>query len=256
MLEQLEIVYHGVPWAHPPRLLKEIQDGETSWEDALRFYFNVRSPGSTRAVDPRRWDAQAKPRDVAEGTAIGVGFDGSTSHDATVLRGCTADGYRFTLGRWSRPPGVLEWTVPRAEVDEVVAATFARYRVGKMLADPPGWRTEIERWQERYGDEVVIALDTNQARRMAPIVDRWRTGIANGEGTHDADEFVTAQVKACRLKKVHLADGDDDRTMYMLGKDGQVGNDSAVADALAYEAAMTMPPPSEPDVAEPWVIIR
>ena len=122
-----------------------------------------------------------------------------------------------------------------------------------MLCDPPGWRTEIERWAELYGDEVVLALDTNSPRRMVPVVDRWRTGITNGAHTHDGDPFTTQQVKATRLRKVYLADGEDDRTRYMLEKDGHFGNDAAIADALAFEAAMTMVEP-EPEV-EPAILL-
>jgi hypothetical protein len=75
------------------RIVQEIRDPATSWDDALRYYFNIRSAGAGRAVDPRRWDFLAAPRDVPAGTRIGLGFDGSISQDATVLRGCTADGY-------------------------------------------------------------------------------------------------------------------------------------------------------------------
>jgi hypothetical protein len=197
-------------------------------------------------VDGRQWDALARDTEVPSGTLIGLGFDGSTSHDATVLRGCTQAGHSFIVGRWSRPTGAVEWRVPRSEVDQAVADAFARYRVGRMLCDPPGWRTEIERWSERFGEETVLALDTNSPRRMVPVVDRWRTAIANGTHTHDGDPFTTEQVKATRLRKVYLADGEDDRTRYMLEKDGHFGNDAAVADALAYEAAMTMAEPADP----------
>jgi hypothetical protein len=235
--------YGDSTWAPIDRFMAEIADPATSWDDALRFYFNVRTAGVARAVAPRHWDDLAKRVDVPAGTRIGLGFDGSDYHDATVLRGCTTDGYSFVLGVWSRPPGALEWQVPREEVHQAVAEAFARYDVGRMLCDPPRWRDEIDKWGEAYGSEVVLGFDTNSARRMAPAVDRWLTAIRAGQHTHDGDQFSSDQIKATRLKKVRVADAEDDRTMYILEKDGRIGNDSAVADVLAFEAAMTMPEP-------------
>lgn len=265
LLAKLEATYRGVPWINLRRLLRDVRDPETAWDDVVRLFFNTRSSGHLRAVDPRDWALLRLPREVAAGTEIGVGFDGSQYRDATVLRGCTRDGYTFMLGYWARPAGATEWHVPRAEVHQAVAEAFARYRVGRMLCDPPRWWEEIDGWAELYGEETVLALDTNQPSRMVPAVDRWLTGIRSaaamrrdhdGEGplvlpyTHDGDEFTTQQVLAARLRKVKVGDVDDDRTRYLLEKDGKVGNDAAIADVLAYEAAMTMPDTEAPSVYE------
>lgn len=255
---RLSEVYVDVPWVPQTRILRDVRDPETAWDDALRLFFNTRTVGVSRAVDPRVWDMLAKPRDVPEGTAIGIGFDGSDYHDATVLRGCTADGYSFLIGKWVRPLGVSDWHVPRDEVHQAVASAFARFKVGKMYCDPPRWRDEIDTWTELYGEDSdgkprVLALDTNQATRMAPAVDRWLTAVRGGTHTHDGDEFSSDQVKATRLKKVRLADAEDDRTMYMLEKDGRIGNDSTVADVLAFEAAMTMAAPAP--TREPFILM-
>lgn len=248
MRELLRETYGDAHWAPLDRILAEIADPATSFDDALRYYFNIRTAGVARAVDPRMWDGLAKPRIVPSGTPIGLGFDGSTYHDATVLRGCTADGYSWVIGRWSRPEGVESWQVPRAEVTQAVADAFSRYRVGRMLADPPGWITEIGTWVERYGEEVVLGFDTAQPRRMAPAIDRWRTAVRARSHTHDGDEFCSTQIKDTRLRKVRVSDPDDDRTLYMFEK-GPAGTDAAIADVLAYEAAMTMPEvPAAPKV--------
>ena len=253
MLEALAETYGDATWIDKQRLIAEIRDPATNWDDAVRFYFNIRSAGSGRAVDPRVWDALAKPQDVPAGTHIGLGFDGSISRDATVLRGCTRDGYSFIIGSWVRPKDAKDdWTVPRLQVHDAVAEAFARYRVGLFLCDPPKWQTEVEQWAAKYGEDTVLALDTNQARRFAPAVDRWLTGLREGSHTHDGDPLTDAHVKATHLKKVRLVDEEDDgRTRYVLikGDDG-ARIDAAVADVLAYEAAMTMPEP------EPVVVPR
>lgn len=232
-------VYGDSRWAPIDRLMLEIADPATSWDDALRFYFNVRTAGVARAVDPRHWDELAKPRDVPDRTRIGLGFDGSDYIDATVLRACTADGYSFIVGKWQPS---RDKPVPRNEVLQAVADAFSRYDVGLMLCDPPRWREEIDNWAQEHGEEVVLAFDTNSAKRMAPAVDRWLIAVRESSHTHDGDQFTSDQVKATRLKKVRLADAADDRTMYLLEKDGRIGNDSTVADVLAFEAAMTMAP--------------
>ena len=245
LLSALADSYGDAVWIDLDRILKEIHDPSTAWEDAIRYYFNIRKAGIGRAVDPRRWDELARPRGLPAGTRIGLGFDGSISQDATVLRGCTADGYGFALGTWVHPPGVTDWTVPRSEVHQAVADAFARYDVGRFLCDPPKWWTEIDQWVAKYGEEIVLPFDTNQARRFAPAVDRWLVAIKEGIHTHDGDELTSEHVKAAHLRKVRDADLEDDgRTKYVIVKGEERRRiDAAVADVLAYEAAMTMPPP-------------
>lgn len=253
MLAALREAYGDASWINLRRILADIRDPDTAWDDALRFFFNVRTVGTGAAVDPRRWDALAHPRnadgelrypdgDPPAGTRIGLGFDGSITTDTTSLRGCTADGYGFTLGFWQRPPGVEDWSVPRDEVQRAVHGAFTRYDVGLMIADPPKWWDEIKGWAETYPDRVK-ALDTNSARRFAPAVDRWLTALREGTYTHDGDPVAAEHVKAAHLRRVRLADAaDDSRTMYIMvkGEDGRK-IDVAVADVLAGWAASTMP---------------
>lgn len=247
MRAALDEAYGDSWWINRDRLINEIRDPATDWDDALRFYFNIRSVGSGRAVDPRRWDALARRVEVPPGTLVGLGFDGSISRDATVLRACTAEGYSFIVGSWERPYGASEWSVPRAEVNAAVERAFREYRVGRMLCDPPMWYTEIDEWAAKYGTDVageprVLKLDTGVARRFAPAVDRWLTAMREGTHTHDGDALTSEHVKSAHLRKTRDADLDDDgRTKYVLVKGEERRRiDGAVADVLAYEAAMTM----------------
>jgi hypothetical protein len=246
LLATLDEVYGEARWIDRKRILREIRDPATSWDDALRFYFNTRAAGTGRAVDPRRWDELARPQDVPPGTAIGLGFDGSISQDETWLVGCTATGYSFRIDRWHRPPGDATWTVPRSEVMAKVAWAFSTYRVGRFYYDPPKWSTEGEQWTADFGggeEKRVVSFDTNQARRFAPAVDRWLVGIREGTHTHDGDPDLADHVKAAHLRKVHLnAAEDDGRTKYVIVKgEDRRKIDGCIADVLAYEAAMTMP---------------
>ena len=250
--------YGDASWIDRRRLVAEIRDPSTNWDDAVRFYFNIRSAGAGRAVDPRVWDALGRTVAVPSGAHIGIGFSGS--HDV-VLRGCTREGHSFLIRSWVRPtgplldawldahPGQSDWRPDRTDVASTIAETFARYSVGRMYADPPKWPTEIEGWQTQYGidvnkDPIVVALDTNQPRRFAPAVDRWLTAVRAAEHTHDNDPLTNDHVRASHLRKVRLEDDDDGRTRYVLirGEERQhIG--AAWADVLAYEAAMTMTEP-------------
>lgn len=246
MLEALDFVYGDAWWVDRRRILADIRDPATDWSDALRFFFNLRAAGSGKAIDPRIWDERTVVRDVPAGARIGLGFDGSVSDDATILRGCTADGYSFAIGAWVRPKDAPhDWRVPRHEVAERIAWAFSTYDVGRLLADPPKWWSEIEEWAATYGEERVLAFDTNSNRRMAPAVDRWMVAIREGAHTHDGDTITSEHVKAAHREKVRVGDAETDgRTLYKLVKgDDRRKIDAAVADVLAFEAAMTMPAP-------------
>lgn len=252
MVTALRTAYGDSTWVDPHRLVKEVRDADTDWSDALRFYFNIRSAGTGLVVDPRVWDALADTRDEPPaGTYIALGFDGSFSQDATCLVACTEDGYSWPLGWWERPPGESDWRVPRLQVKDAVVAAFAKYRVGRMYCDPWKWHTELAEWAEAYGEDVVLELDTSQTKRHAQALDRWRTAIAEGTHTHSGDTRLRAHVVAAHLKKPRVNQTEDGRTLYVLAK-GDDGRriDGAVADVLALEAAMTMPPAVAPSIYE------
>lgn len=223
---------------------------------AERFFGNKRVAGGGAAVDPARWAELRRDREVERGAYIALGFDGSKSRDATVLRACTPDGFSFSLPGWSwvRPVGPemakwqlahpgKEWEVQREAVDAAVADAFATFRVGRLMFDPPYWRDEGTRWAKMYGEEVVLAFDTFVASRMSKAFDRWKTAIETGAHTHDGDRVVTAHVEALHQRSAKNMSPDDDGRVPMIPVKGDDLRkiDGALADILAYEAAMTMP---------------
>lgn len=267
----LEVAYDpDTWWVDLDRLVADIRDPEQPWDDSCRFYFNWNQKGGGSAIDPKRWGELADPREVPDGTRIGVGFDGSIAHDSTGIVGCTADGHLFPIQAWSRPRDVTgrkaaDWRVPRAEVHAEVERTFERFDVGRMFGDPPLWRTELEQWADAYRlpnaktadeRERVLEFSTNQWAQFCKAVDRFRSAVANGTLSHADDDELNAHVLAAALQKVQSRrDQGDDRTMYVLVKpdDGRK-IDLAIAAVLAYEAAMTMP--ESVKKCEPWVVVE
>jgi hypothetical protein len=257
LLKALDIAYGGSWWVDRARLVAEIRDPATPWEDACRFFFNWNTKGGGSAVDPRRWAELVSAEEVPDGARVGLGFDGSISDDSTFLVGCTANGHLFVVGAWERPRfddgrPVPDWRVPRLEVGATVRAAFERWSVGRMFGDPPKWATELESWGEEFrlpikGDDAdrVLPFDTNQHSKFARAIDRFMTSIREGSLTHAGDARLTAHVEAAHLKKLRdRADDLDGRTMFALVK-GDAGRkiDGAIAAVLAFEAAMTMPVP-------------
>lgn len=249
LLDALRVVYGDAVWVDLERIADEIADPATDPDDARRFYLNQLVSGRDRFVDMIQWDELADPERVVEpGERVGLGFDGSISDDATALYGCTADGFVFEVAVWERPLGAREWKVPRVEVEEAVAEAMERYDVGRMLCDPPLWRTEIEYWAERWNagktteEAVVVELQTNSTSRYAPICDRFATAVREGSLSHDGKEGLRLHLAACARKRVRAGDDPDDmRSRFVVVKADTRKIDRAVGATLAFEAAMTMP---------------
>jgi hypothetical protein len=243
----LRVSYGDAWWVDINRQVADIRDPDTPWGDSERFFFNWNRKGVGKAIDPHRWAALTDvTRVVADRERIGVGFDGSISEDCTALVGCTADGYIWPIRIWTRPINApTDWKIPRLEVERQVEATFERWDVGRMCADPPKWQTEIERWMERWGDDVVVFFDTNQPRRMSPACDRFGTGVAIGALSHDGDSELATHIAAMSKAKARGRDPENDgRTLYVYTKSDDLRKiDAGIGAVLAYEAAMSMPTP-------------
>lgn len=251
----LRVAYGDSWWVNIPRLVAEIRDQDTPWEDASRFFFNWNVDDRTKAVPTRLWSELARPEIVVPaGARIGLGFDGSLSDDTTALIGCwvnpeTGVPHEFEIEIWSRPKDAPKtWRVPRAEIRARVTETFAYYDVGRMLCDPAKWQTEIELWAEELGEEVVLFFDTNQPTRMWRACDRFSTAVEQRALTHDGSSTYASHVLAMHRRKVRVRDEDDDgRTKFVFVKGPDRAKiDGGIGGVLALEAAQTMPAVEKP----------
>lgn len=249
--DALRVAYGDAWWVDLDRIVAEIRDPDTTWEDAQRFYFNHNVDDRQKAVQTKTWNGLSRPDIVVpRGTRIGLGFDGSLSDDTTALIGTALiDGipHGFEIEVWSRPKGAPKtWRVPRAQIRQRVAETFDYFDVGLMLCDPAKWQTEIEFWAEEYGEEVVLFFDTNQPTRMWRACDRFSVAVEQGAYTHGGSSTYTAHVLAMHKRKVRVRDDDDDgrtRFVFVKGPD-RAKIDAGIGGVLSLEACMTMPEPA------------
>lgn len=200
-LAMLRAVYGDSWWVDVERVLADARDPAVcpTSADAMRFFLNLIVVGVQDVVDPTRWDALGRQRDLRPGQAVALGFDGSRSRDCTSLVASRlSDGRWFHLRTWdpARCPGGV---VPRSEVDEVVSAAFAAYEVAYLFLDPYHWQEHAATWAGRWPKRVV-EFPTNVERRMDDAVTRFLSQFA-GDFTHDGDETLAAHVKAAALTR-------------------------------------------------------
>lgn len=180
------------------------------------------------------WDALADPQgQPPEGSRVVLAFDGSASGDSTALVGCTVgpEPYVWVEGLWENP-GDPRWRVPRADVDTAVDVAFDRYDVAELAADPWGWRSEIEAWAERHGEDRVVMWNTAHASRMAPATDRLYQAVVTGQLAHDGHPRMSAHVAHCVAKRTPMGD--------LVSKDKKSSPrkiDAAVAAIVAVDRA-------------------
>lgn len=172
--EQLEaglsMAYADAPWSDLERLRDEAQDLRVPVADSVRYYFNALPTNETAWVDPRKFDALARPDEVVrDGEPVAVFLDCSKSTDATALVACRmSDGHVMTVAAWQRPHGDRGkgWLAPRDEVDIEVRALFDRFDVQWFGVDPSParddeteaqyWADMVDEWHRAFRTKVLL----------------------------------------------------------------------------------------------------
>lgn len=205
----------------------------TTREDAYRRYRLGQWVGAADSWLPWGvWETLAGDPDLPDdGTDVVLAFDGSASGDSTAIVGCEIEtGRLFVVAIWQGPNDDHRWRVPRREVAGVVAASFDRWTVREMAADPWGWRTELEEWADAHGR--VVEWNTAHRGRMAPATDRMFAAVSTGELSHDGNEILAEHIGNCVAKSTPMGD--------LVSKDRRSSNrriDAAVAAIVAYDRA-------------------
>lgn len=196
-------------WVDLDRIYGEAAEiAEKDPGQAIRYYLNIPDGGVGAWLDDiAKWTALAEPREVPDGTAVVLGFDGSDTDDWTAIRAETEDGYQFTptYGPDARPciwdPADYDGQVPRLEVDAAVDELHERLQVVRMYPDPPDWKTEIDNWAAKYGDKVVVRWETYRTVQMHAACERMLTDIHKDGTTWRHDGCGTAKVHVGNARK-------------------------------------------------------
>lgn len=162
--------YADSPWTDRERIRDEAEDPRVPLADSVRFYFNALPTNEFSWVDPRAFDALARPDlVVADKDPIAAFLDCSKSTDATTLAGCRiSDGHVIALGGWQRPHGDRGkgWLAPRGEVIATARLMFDRYDVQWFGIDPSParddeteaqyWAAAVDELHRSYRDSVLL----------------------------------------------------------------------------------------------------
>lgn len=213
-------------WLQPRSIVREILDTRNPPSQSRRWWFNQIWAAEDSWTIPAKWDALANPeKQLEEGEAIVLFGDGSKSDDATVLSGARlSDGHRVTFGVWQRPQGVEEWTVPRADVDDIVRRIHAHHDVRAFFMDPGTgedetgasyWDSWIDDWSNEFGkgydlmaveggaDRNAVRWDMRSPARLklfTEACERTLGEIENKGFTHDGNLTTRAHVANARRR--------------------------------------------------------
>lgn len=207
---------------------------------AARFFGNVITAASGRAIDPAAWaSCAAASHEVPPGTRIVLGFDGSRRVDHTALIGCEiATGYLWPVGIWAPTEG----EIPVALVDAAVEEAFGTWDVVRLYADPPWWDEVVARWAGRWGDRVR-AWWTTRSRPMAQALRAFADAVELGELRHcPADHplcgWLSEHVANAVRRSTSMLD-DQGQPLWLVAKDAPGSPrkiDGLIAAVLAWEA--------------------
>lgn len=203
----LAAAYMDCEWADLERLDGEVLDPETSVADSIRYYLNGLGTREDAWVQPRAFDALARPDTVVNAKEqIAMFLDCSKSEDSTGLVGCRLkDGHVFVLGFWQRPHGHRgkTWLAPREEVDAAVQAAMLRYTVVWFGVDPSParddedeslyWMALADAWHRKYRKKLPVWATLGEVIGHSVLFDMR----LSQRGAHERMKTFTAAAQQC-----------------------------------------------------------
>lgn len=251
---------HPAVWLEPRRLARSLLAKKTPPHEVRRYWLGQFVRGGGHWLPEGAWEARAGASRPDPSTRCVLAFDGSYRRDSTALVGCTLDGCMWVEGHWERPDNARpDWTIPRGEVLAAVAQAMERYEVVELSPDPPGWVTEVEGWEDTYG-EVVVRFEMNQTKRMAAACSRFYSAVA-GVSPEDADDDLIdlthdgSPALSRHLRNAVVKNTASGPVITKESKDSPRKIDLAVAAVVAYDRACwhANNVPTDEEVPFAWV---
>lgn len=238
------------------RILRALRSPrEGTEEDRRRYFLGEATEVSAKFLPAGAFDGRAAPQvEVADGTPVALGFDGSLRQDAAAIRLVTREGHHFYPLKadgtgpavWERPPDLpaaQSWEVPVGEVEATIDYVHLRYRVVRGYYDPAWWGGHISVWRGRFGADIVVPWWTHRDAAMARACRSIRNAITTTEQgadlfTHDGHPVAARHWANAYRRMVRVRD-EQGRPMFTMAKE-EPGSpnkiDTAIADTLAREA--------------------
>ena len=177
---------------------------------------------------------------IPDGSDVVLGVDLGLKHDlaAVAIVWRRDDGKTVVAGEVFEPPGKGE-ALSIAKLEAAIRALAERYHVVQVMYDP--WR--FERSAQLLADEGLPMVEhpmTNE--RTAPASERLYEAIVSGALVHDDDPIMAAHVAAGTTV-------DTERGWRLTKRKARHKIDLLMALLIAFNGAMTMPPPKRFDVS-------
>ena len=181
---------------------------------------------------------------IADGAFVTLGFDGARLRDATALVATDIEtGLQELLGLWERPEEIEDWEVPEDEVTDLVEATFKRFQVWKLYADPPHWTETVGSWYARWPDQVEEWW-TNRKTAMAYAAREYLEAIDSESvvfgGTEQACADMVRHLGNAGRHELRMVDSEGKPLAVMRKQDGrqELKFDAAMASCLSWKACL------------------
>jgi phage terminase large subunit-like protein len=169
---------------------------------------------------------------IERGERVYLGFDGSKGTvDSTALAAVSATGkpHRLVpLGRWRRPPGVIDYEVPRDEVMERIRWAARHFTVVQLVVDEYLWIEPLSQLQREL--HLVVVRIPAQGTHMERATSAIYEGITSGDLIHNGDPDLVGDLS----NVVARATPSGGQRMSKESKWSGRSIDMAVAAALAY----------------------
>ena len=253
----------AIEWNSVDGLIDGVFDTRQSESETRRYFFNALVPTANSWIETlETWTMRGRRylRTVErmlgldsgfvkpwKGDVVTLGFDGSSTNDATALVACrVSDRFLFPLLIEEAPdtPDAEKWEVDSAAVDAAVAAAFKKFKVVGFYADPPLWQDYIDTWANDYGDQLVVKSSAKHAIKwytkrdvqMAEALERLHTAISQGGMSHD-DDTRLGKVMTRHFRNARRWRRRGGTVIGKEGKNSPKKIDAAIAATLAFEAA-------------------
>ena len=197
------------------------------------------APDVDRWIDSRKWDELADGDEIAGGSTVFVGADGSRSYDTT----CVAWAHKATDGRIDVdarvfsvrddvPHHVLHGggTIDFGDVEAFLLELASRFTIAEVRYDPRFLQSIMDALAGRWHAAVAPVEPYSGGHRLALQV--FERQVLDGTLRHRGDPAIGAQVAATAVDRF---DNGDPRRLRKLDRTRPI--DASVALALAVHAA-------------------